>query len=216
MARFFNPEGTDGERDPRLHAPATGRNRDAILAVLKPALPKAGLIFEVASGSGEHAAYMAAQLPDHHWQPSDIEDHHLDSINAWRTDADVDNLYAARYFDVMENDFHEEDTSEKLAAVAAINLIHIAPWVVAETSVKKAAAAIASDGILFMYGPYKREGLYTSVSNEQFDMVLRSRNNGWGLRDMEAVIDLAESAGFASPTITPMPANNFSLVFAKK
>ncbi|MBV1900567.1 MAG: DUF938 domain-containing protein [Kordiimonadaceae bacterium] len=226
MARFFNPQGTDGEKDPRLHAPATARNRDAILGVLKPALPPNGLIFEVASGSGEHAAYMAQQLPNHQWQPSDIEEHHLKSIEAWRLDANASNILPAQHFNVMTDTFAgasftdarftDDCGPESLAAVAAINLIHIAPWEVAETLIKKAVAALSAEGILFLYGPYKKEGSYTSISNEQFDMSLRSRNNGWGLRDMEAVIEVAELAGFKTPSITPMPANNFSLIFAKK
>ncbi|MBL4838588.1 MAG: DUF938 domain-containing protein [Kordiimonadaceae bacterium] len=231
MARFFNPQGTDGEKDARLHAPATARNRDAILDVLKPALPATGLIFEVASGSGEHAAYMAQQLPNHQWQPSDIEEHHLKSIEAWRLDAGASNILPAQHFDVMTDTFTDacftdarftdarftDDCGpEGLAAVAAINLIHIAPWEVAETLIKKAMSALSAEGILFLYGPYKREGRYTSISNEQFDMSLRSRNNGWGLRDMEAVIEVAELAGFKTPSITPMPANNFSLIFTQK
>lgn len=214
MARFFNPEGKDGEKDLRLHAPATARNRDVILDVLSPALPPSGLIFEVASGTGEHAAHMAPQLPTYIWQPTDIEEHHLLSIDAWRRDTETDNILPARAFDVMEHSFEKEAT-EPIAAILSINLIHIAPWEVAKTLIAKAGPALSKGNILYLYGPYKRGGTHTSESNAQFDLSLKSRNTNWGVRDMEAVTELAQKAGFAAPAITPMPANNFSLVFKR-
>lgn len=214
MAHFFNPEGKNGKTDMRLHAPATARNRDVILEILKPALPPSGLIFEVASGTGEHAAHMAPQLPNHTWQPTDIEDHHLASIDAWREETDHSGILPARHFNVLEHTF-ETDSEDPLAAILAVNLIHISPWAVTETLIEKAAKALAPNTLLFLYGPYKRGGAHTSESNAQFDLSLKSRNETWGVRDMEAVITLAEKAGFAAPEISPMPANNFSLVFRR-
>lgn len=211
MARFFDPEGK-GER---LHAPATARNRDFILDVLKPALPQEGTIFEVASGTGEHAAYMAPKLPAHHWQPSDIDPRHLASINAWRAEVLVGNILPARRFDVLENDFTDPELAAPLSAILSINLIHISPWTVAETLIAKAGEALPAGGLFYLYGPYKQGSKHTSESNEAFDVSLKSRDPSWGVRDMEAVIDLAEKAGFGAPDIIPMPANNFSLVFHK-
>lgn len=215
MAHFFNPEGKDGKADLRLHAPATARNRDVIFEVLKPALPASGVIFEVASGTGEHATHMAPQLPNHKWQPSDIEDHHLASIDAWQENTGHSGILPARYFNVLENNF-ETESNGPLAAILAINLIHISPWEVTETLIVKSAKALNPGTILFLYGPYKRGGEHTSESNVQFDLSLKSRNKNWGVRDMEAVTDLAQKSGFTAPEIIPMPANNFSLVFKKQ
>lgn len=86
---------------------------------------------------------------------------------------------------------------------------------VAEALVSKAGTALSEDGILFLYGPFKRGGLHTSTSNESFDQSLKARDTAWGVRDLEAVEDLAEAAGFASPTIVEMPANNLSVIFKK-
>ena len=211
MAQLFDPDG-DSER---LHAPATARNREVIFEVLKPALPKNGTIFEVASGSGEHAVFMAPKLPDHDWQPSDIDTSHLASINAWRSEMIVENMKLARRFDVLTDSFVDPAPAKPLTAILAINLIHIAPWIVAETLVEKAGASLPEGGVLYLYGPYKRNGAHTSESNDAFDGSLKSRNPDWGVRDMETVIDLATTAGFQQPEITAMPANNFSLVFRR-
>lgn len=211
MAQLFDPDG-DSER---LHAPATARNRDVIFDVLKTALPEAGTIFEVASGSGEHGAYMAPKLPNHDWQPSDIDNSHLASINAWRGEMLVENMKLARRFDVLADSFTTPAHEKPLTAILAINLIHIAPWLVAETLIEKAGKALPEEGLFYLYGPYKRDGVHTSESNEAFDGSLKSRNPDWGVRDMEAVIELAENAGFKAPEVTAMPANNFSLVFKK-
>lgn len=213
MAHFFNPEGKDGKADLRLHAPATARNREVILEVLQPALPASGLVFEVASGSGEHAAHMAPRLPNHTWQPTDIEEHHLASIDAWRADTGDTSIRPAAHFNVLEHTF---ETTERLAAILAINLIHISPWTVTEALTKKAGQSLETGSLLFLYGPYKQNGEHTSASNAQFDLSLKSRNAGWGVRDMEAIIDITTSEGFAVPEITPMPANNFALVFKKQ
>jgi len=214
MAQLYDPN-KDGAQ---LHAPATARNRDVIFEILEPALTAqhaGGTIFEVASGTGEHAAYMAPKLPGHLWQPSDIEDGHIASINAWRDEATTENILPARHFNVVEHTFDNPELPAPLAAILAFNLIHISPWVVAENLIAKAGEALTADGFLFLYGPYKRGGEHTAASNAQFDTSLKSRNQSWGVRDMETVIICAEKAGFLSPEITAMPANNFSLVFRK-
>ncbi|MEX0300623.1 MAG: DUF938 domain-containing protein [Kordiimonas sp.] len=215
MAHFFNPDGKDGKADLRLHAPATARNRDVIFDVLAPTLPENGLIFEVASGTGEHAVHMAPKLPNHVWQPTDIEDHHLKSIDAWREEVSHAAILPARHFNVLDNNFLN-GTSEPLAAILAINLIHISPWAVTEALVAKAGEALKAGNILFLYGPYKQGGKHTSESNAQFDLSLKSRDPSWGVKDMEAVLELTNTAGFEAPKVTSMPANNFSLVFKKQ
>ncbi|WP_417456461.1 DUF938 domain-containing protein [Kordiimonas sp.] len=216
MARFFDPQsaGNPGE-DARLHAPATERNKDAILKVLKAHLPRQGTLLEVASGTGEHAAYMAPALAPLYWQPTDIEPAHLRSIDAWRFHVDAENMMPAKAFNVLEDDWAFDDLPEQVTAVAAINLIHIAPWAVAEALLKRAGDALNRGNVLYLYGPYKRHGEHTAPSNAEFDASLKRRNPAWGVRDMEVVISYAEAAGFGIEEIVPMPANNFSLIFTK-
>ncbi len=227
MTKFFDPKPTDtnrsgpGRASQKLYAPATERNRDALLEVFRAHLPKSGTLVEIASGTGQHAAHMASHLQPLYWQPSDIEPDKLDSINAWAAESGEENILPAVHMNVFENEFSTLEVPAPISAVAAINLIHIAPWSVAEALVRRAATTLvsggaASDGVFFLYGPYRRGGAHTSPSNESFDASLRSRDNSWGVRDLEAVSELAMVHGFGDPAIIEMPANNLSLVFKRK
>jgi hypothetical protein len=100
--------------------------------------------------------------------------------------------------------------------VICINMIHIAPWTAAAGLMRGAAHVLSPGGVLYLYGPYRRDGRHTAPSNEAFDGSLRARNPSWGVRDLEAVVELAESHGFAPPVIDEMPANNLSLVFRRQ
>lgn len=213
MSRFFDPDNRDN--DARLHAPATERNRDVILDVLKAHLPTGGALLEVASGTGQHAAHFAPHFPGLDWQPTDIEPHHIDSINAWREHTGTDNLRPGRHLNVMQADWPVGHLTGPIMGLTAINLIHIAPFEVTEALVAGAADHVADGGVFFLYGPYKKGGAHTSESNEAFDQSLKSRNPAWGVRDMEVVTELATGAGFSDPHVIAMPANNFSLIFRK-
>lgn len=207
--------GDDCIHDHRLHAPATLRNRDFILDVLRDHLPAAGTVLELASGTGEHAHYFASGLPQLIWQPTDIEDKHLSSINAWRRHGAVENMRQSLYLNVLEDWSAALETLSDLSAIVAINLIHIAPWDVCTTLFTKAAAALQTGGVVYLYGPYKVGGQHTSESNADFDDSLKARNPDWGVRDREQVIMIAEQTGLIHTHTLPMPANNFSLIFRK-
>lgn len=214
MAQLYSAK--DGDK--RLHAPATARNRDVIFGVLQAALSaqtKNGTIFEVASGTGEHAVHMAPKLENHSWQPTDIDADHLASINAWRGECAADNFLPAVRFNLLTDNFAAYQNPQPIVAILGFNLIHISPWDVAEALITKAGAALEENGFLYLYGPYKRGGDHTSPSNAEFDLSLKSRDARWGVRNMEDVITQAEQAGFSAPEITPMPANNYSLIFRK-
>ena len=100
--------------------------------------------------------------------------------------------------------------------VLCINLIHIAPWTAAVGLMRGAAGILPIGGVLFLYGPFRRNGCHTAPSNEAFDRDLRARNPAWGVRDLEAVAALAEAHGFAQPLIEEMAANNVSLIFQRR
>ena len=101
-------------------------------------------------------------------------------------------------------------------AVLAINLIHVAPWSATPALFQGAKALLSTGHVLFLYGPYRRFGHNTSESNAQFDIDLRAQNPEWGLRDLEAMSDVAAGAGFVLAENVEMPANNFSLVFKRR
>ena len=95
------------------------------------------------------------------------------------------------------------------------NVIHIAPWRVAEGLFAGAGRYLRADGRLFLYGPFKRDGRHTAVSNAVFDSSLREGNAEWGVRDIEDLQTLAGSVGLALIEVAEMPANNLILVFER-
>jgi SAM-dependent methyltransferase len=194
-----------------LHAAATERNRQPILEVLRRVLPPTGLVLEVASGTGQHVVFFAGALPALRWQPSDPSPVHLDSIRAWTLAAGVDNVAMPVQLDVEIAPW----PVARANALLNINMIHIAPWSAAEALFQGAARLLPAGGVLFLYGPFKRDGRHTAESNARFDERLRSEDARWGVRDLGDVQKLALAAGFAAPEVIAMPANNLSLVFRR-
>jgi len=207
-----SPNNPDNPDSLRRVAPAAERNRGPILDVLSRVLPKAGVVLEIASGTGQHAVHFAAALPTITWQPSDPDAASRASIDAWRKHTSLANLNAALALDVRSTPWPVPDS---LAAIACINMIHIAPWEAAEALFRGAGEHLANDGVLFLYGPYKRDGAHTAASNEAFDNQLRATNPAWGVRNMEDVVELGHAADLWMEEAVAMPANNFCLIFRR-
>ena len=203
---------TTSSSDARQVAPAAERNAAPILDVLRRALPPTGLVLEIASGTGQHAAFFSAALPAIEWQPSDADPRARASISAWRAHSGLANLREPLDLDVR----HLPWPVGAADAIVCINMIHIAPWAATEALMEGAGALLGAGGVLVLYGPYRRHGEHTAPSNAAFDEDLRMRNPTWGVRNMEAVEALAATAGFDSEPCIAMPANNFSLVFRKR
>jgi SAM-dependent methyltransferase len=196
----------------RFSSPATARNRDPILAVLRQHLPAEGLVLEIAAGAGEHAVHMAKGLPGLLWRPTDPDPGARASIEAWRAQAGAPNLLPAMEVDAQAPDSWPVDQAE---AVVCINMIHISPWKATQGLMAGAGRVLAEGGVLYLYGPYREAGVPTVPSNEAFDLSLRSRNPEWGLRDREAVEAEASKHGLRLAARVEMPANNLSLVFRR-
>jgi hypothetical protein len=196
---------------PLRHAPATLRNREPILDVLTRVLPARGLLLEVASGTGEHAAYIAPRLPqDLVWQPSEASADALADIDA-RTDGN-----SAIRPAILLNASDEGWPLATAEAVFCCNMIHIAPWRAAEGLFAGASRILARAAPLVLYGPFKRGGVHTAPSNQAFDEDLRARDASWGVRCLDTgVMPLAERTGFALDEIVAMPANNLTVVFRR-
>jgi cyclopropane fatty-acyl-phospholipid synthase-like methyltransferase len=199
----------------RGHAPATLRNRAPILDVLKRALPSEGLLLEIASGTGEHAAFMAPCLGDEWtWQPSDLSPDALKDIDSYAAESDCARIRPAFVLDVAQ----ETWPIDRADAVLCCNMIHIAPWEAAEGLFAGAARILPPDTPLILYGPFKRHGEHTAPSNAEFDAVfLKPRNPLWGVRCLDSeVAPLAKQTGFALDEIIQMPANNLSVIFRRQ
>jgi len=216
----FGKDGRPVEPDGRLDAPAFHRNHQAIWSVLQTFLEgKSGDVVEAGSGTGQHVVDFAGRTPEITWWPSDLNAQHLKSIDAWRAHAGLPNIRPPLRIDLADPawcaQMHDGSGPGKLLAVFCANVIHIAPWRVAEGLFEGAGRYLRADGRLFLYGPFKRGGKHTAVSNAVFDTSLRERDAEWGVRDVEAVEQLAGKAGLVLIEIAEMPANNLVLVFAR-
>ena len=223
MADYVVEFGKDGRRveaDGRLDAPAFHRNHQAIRAVLLRYLAeKSGDVVEAGSGTGQHVVDFAHQMPGITWWPSDYNEQHLKSIAAWRAYANLPNVRPPLRIDLSDpawcQQMHDGSGPKNLRTVFCANVIHIAPWRVAEGLFAGAGRYLPADGRLFLYGPFKRDGKHTAISNAVFDTSLREGNPEWGVRDIEALDELAAQAGLALVEIAEMPANNLILVFER-
>jgi len=198
-------------RDPKRFSDSAERNRDPILDVLRRVLPPRGLVLEVGSGTGMHAAWFAPRLPDHVWQPSDVEEESLASIRAWAAGADAPNLRDPIPLDVLADPWPVTAAD----AVVSINLVHISPPETLPALLRGAAAVLPEGGVLVLYGPFMEDGAHNAPSNEAFHRSLQKRNPEWGLRDIADVRAAAEARGLRFVEKVAMPANNVSLVFRK-
>jgi SAM-dependent methyltransferase len=194
-----------------LTAPSPERNKGPILAVLRRVLPTRGLVLEVASGTGQHAVHFAAALPALRWQPSDPDPAMHASISAWTAATAAANVLPPLALDVRSSSW----SVARADAVVCINMIHIAPWAAAVHLIEGAAPILGPAAPLVLYGPYRRGGRHTAASNEAFDADLRRRNPEWGVREIEAVTELAARSGFALQEAVEMPANNLTVVFRR-
>ena len=194
--------------DPRREAPAVARNRAVILDALRPILPPQGLLLEVASGTGEHCAYLAAALPTLDFQPTEPEPDGRASIDAWC--AGLANVRPALALDAVAEDWPVLCAD----AVLCINMVHIAPWAATLGLLRGAARVLQPGAPLVLYGPWIRDGVETAPSNLDFDASLRERNPDWGLRRLEHLA-AASASDFSAPEVIEMPANNVTLVLRR-
>ena len=199
------------DTDSRHHSPAAERNQGPILDVLQRLLPARGVALEIASGTGQHAAYFSAALAGWRWQPTDAEARSLASIAAWC--AGLGNVVAPIQLDVLAA--HWAGAPEQVDAIFCANLLHISPWATCAALMQGAARHLAPQGLLLLYGPYLVDGEPVAAGNLAFDADLRARDPAWGLRRLADVLAQAEAAGLRLRERVPMPANNLLLVLAR-
>jgi SAM-dependent methyltransferase len=189
---------------------ACERNRTPILTVLRAVLPAQGRVLEIGSGSGQHAVHFGAALPAIVWQTSDLPQHHA-GIRAWIDASALSNVLPPLALDV-------NDVAWPVAAVDAVfsaNTLHILSWPAVEKLFAGVGHVLAAGGTLCIYGPFNYGGRHTSESNARFDAVLQQRDPASGIRDFEAVDQLAQTNGLVLMRDFAMPANNRLLVWRK-
>lgn len=227
------PRTPNSSQDFRRFSPAAERNKQSILDVLKQVLPKRGTILEIASGSGQHAAFFAPRLQPLVWQPSDPNPQLRTSIQAWAETVPSGKLLPPLNLDVSRPDWPntvrqsnryqraeaqkpERPDESDITAMVNINMIHISPWAACLGLLSGAQTLLPPGGVLYLYGPYFQAGKPTAQSNIDFDRGLRSQNPEWGIRDLTDVIEVAKTQKLHLSTVIEMPANNLSVVFVKQ
>lgn len=193
----------------RAVSEAAERNKGPILDVLRGALPEAGTVLEVASGTGQHVAHLAAALPGLTFQPSDPDMGNHASIHAWCEG--LANVRPPLAIDVTRARWGVAP----VAAVLAVNLLHIAPWEATKGLFAGGAGLLAEGGLLYVYGPFSEAGMHLGPGNAAFDRDLRARDPALGVRDMAYVSDVARDAGFRVERVVAMPADNRSILYRR-
>ncbi len=204
------PTGADDGR--RRFSESCERNRGPIADVLGRVLPEAGLVLEIGSGTGQHAAYFAPRFPALDWRPSDPDPELRASIAAWRDAAGAPNLLPPVDLDVTRDAW---PVSEAVAVFSA-NMIHIAPWACCLGLMAGAGRVLSRAGMLFLYGPFLLAGRPTAPSNVRFDESLKARDPAWGIRDLADVAGAAADQGLELAETVDMPANNLMVVFRRR
>jgi len=192
-------------------SPAAERNKEPILAVLETVLPAGGSVLEIASGTGQHICFFAERLPGIRWQPTEPDAPSREAISARVLQAGLLNVDPPLALDVHEARW---PVGSSYDAVVCINMVHISPWSATDALCCGAALHLMPGGHLVLYGPYLENGS-AAPSNLDFDASLKTRNAEWGLRELDAVTNVAALHGFRRERVVRMPANNLTVVFAK-
>lgn len=196
----------------RLNSPSASRNADVIQKVLVEELGDSGLVVEIASGTGQHAAQFCRAMPGVHWQASDRDAEALTSISVWRSESGLDNFLAPVVLDVCAPTWPVDSAH----AIFCANMIHISPWKTTLGLFAGAARLLSADCPVILYGPYLEDTVETAPGNLSFERWLVERDSSWGIRRLEDVRDVADKEGFDLRKRIEMPANNLSLVFRKR
>jgi SAM-dependent methyltransferase len=199
--------------DQRMYSPSAARNSAPILAVLKRVLPAHGVVLEIGCGTGEHAVHFAGAMPSLTWLPSDPDADSRTSTASWIRFTGLSNVLPPLDIDVCAKAWGVEQTAP-FDAIVSLNMVHISPWAASLGLFAGAGRLLRGSGLLFLYGPFMRDGVHNAPSNAAFDASLKARNPSWGLRDIADLERVGESSGLSLHETIEMPANNMSLVFS--
>lgn len=189
---------------------ACENNKNPILEVIQRYFCGDITVWEIGSGTGQHAVHFASHLPHLHWQPTD-QGEYLRGIQLRLEQAKLDNINPALPLNVFDHPW----PSEKIEAVFSANTLHIMSWQAVETFFQRLGEYLQPDGIFCCYGPFNYHGQFTSASNQNFDLWLKNRDPKSGIRDFEAVCELAQQQAMTLLEDVAMPANNRLLVWKK-
>lgn len=205
----------DRQDGAKRHSPSVARNREPILAAFRKYMPQTGLFLEIASGTGEHGAYISSEMPEIEWLPSDPDEACRESIAAWGEDVPGGRMRLPLAINVMDYGWWDSEDITGVNGMVCINMLHITPIEAAQGLFRGAAGILAVGQRLFLYGPFSRKGEMVE-SNSRFDADLKRRNANWGVRDLEdEIVPLGSHHALHLVAVEEMPANNLVVVFEK-
>ena len=190
------------------YSPAAERNREAILDALRQTLAPDEHVFEIGSGTGQHACHISRAMPGIQWQPSDLAEK-LPGIRQWIADEGGPNLLQPVEFNLSDCDDHPYTAT----ACYTANTLHIVNWHQVQILFKAAARILHNGGPLCIYGPFMIDRKHTSEGNRLFDQQLKAENRMSGIRDVADLDKLASNSGFSEVNVIDMPSNNKLLVW---
>ena len=191
-------------------SPASARNREPILAALRPLLQDCRNVLEIGSGTGQHAVHFGAALPEITWQTSDLPANHA-GILEWLAEAALPNVLAPITLDAGSDDW----PAGPFDAVYTANTCHIMSWPEVQRMFRGIGQVLAPGGMLCIYGPFNQNGQFTAASNAQFDASLKAQAPHMGLRNQEDIEDLARAQQLTLVADLPLPANNKLLAWRR-
>mgnify|MGYP003675283607 FL=1 len=208
-------EAREAGEDGRRFSPSVARNREPIRDVFAKHVAREGRVLEVASGTGEHGAFLTDELMGLGWTYSDVDVDSRGSQAAWVAAATHDRLHGPLVLDASLADWGEAEAERPWDVVVSINMVHIAPMSAVEGLFAGAGRLLKPGGKLFLYGPFGRDGIM-APSNARFSEDLKRRDLEWGVRDLDMeLLPLASLADLILQEVIEMPANNLAVVFER-
>lgn len=203
-------------KDGRLYSPSAARNKDVIRQTLLSVIDDGARVLEIASGTGEHGAHVVQGTTKTTWLYSDIDPESLASQRAWSSQPLCERLLGPVTFDITRAPPQEVRDKGPYDVLFAANLLHIAPFEVSESLLAQAPTLLAPQGVVFLYGPFARDG-DLAPSNARFDADLKRRDARWGVRDLDRELQpIARQHGLLHAQTVEMPANNCCVVFRRQ
>ncbi|MGR9087232.1 MAG: DUF938 domain-containing protein [Gammaproteobacteria bacterium] len=208
--RIPSTVGHDEVKMQKPFSQACENNQAPILQVIRTVFDRPLTVWEIGSGTGQHACYFARYLPHLEWQPTDLGER-LQGIRLWLADERLANVKPPLILDVTDPVW----PCRTMDALFSANTLHIMSWERVRIFFERLGGYLVPGAPVCIYGPFNYNGRYTSESNARFDHWLKERDVSCGIRDFEAVEDLAQRFGMEVVKDAAMPANNRLLTFIR-
>ena len=184
------------------------RNKEAIGDALSGYFEATDNVFEVGSGTGQHAVYLAQRFPQLHWQPSDRPEH-IAAMTQRIVQSGLSNIARPLELDVSV----KSSAREQFSLAFSANTAHIMSLAEVASMFKVLSEVLKSNGYFALYGPFSFGGKHTSSGNENFNAMLQQQSASMGIRDKADLDALAFEAGMEFHEQFNLPANNCVLVW---